>query len=1083
MVGDFAAVAHPKSGPGCIVHLLRREAGRWQWESPMLDPEPSVNINFGATVEMSGRWLAVGTHYRPSNGMGMGRRFYMHRRGSAGWELDRTFDVEFDYGSSTTFASAMALDGDTLALTSSSAAGLRMLVTVYHHDGTTWQKQAELSSPFRSMGAVLALHGDTLVALDRAYSEMGSALIYRRKSGAWELEAQVPAVPLYPPHTPEIQFGKQLAALQGNRLAIGSVEKGRFGVQVYQRQGSAWKKLPSPVLPAGISPKALHWKGEALLIETDKQPGNDAALWVIQGGVWKQLSSLRSAVPDKATILTGAISDDTALVINLSEVTETHSPFGSTYSASDTPEVLFYDLMAMSVFEGPANAGTPVHSSGSTVNLGQIMVGETTTQTFTVSNDTPLLLTLNNVSITGPQAAVFQLPLPPVTLAPGATKLLTLSARPTTAGMNQATLTFSTSGKVLALQVIAVAVSARTAPQITMTTTAFLEPESKALTLIPIVSGTRPNTCQWHKNGRAVSGATFPRLHLDSLKPADAGLYRLIISSPSGKVNGPEIAVGVYRPVRQTIMAKPGQEVTMKAYAWGPDLDWHWYAEESAFVRGSRTDTLRVIHPELDPGMWVAALQMRSAYAEPARFDIYNAAPDPPTVEWQGNWILGGSVEGFGVSNFYESSPRYLVSGLPPGVRLNATTGELSGAPTRVGTYRIEWRVQARGMTSQASITQIYVVVDHYVDDHYVELGLYAGTVPVSEYLPKGGFATLYMTSSGAYSVKLQIGARVSRVAGMLGGAPFERLHTLLPVPGTTKTSLHVASSTSLDLVLEKAPDFYDDESISLQAIETGGFQSSPLPTGLMLTQPLRISAEESRPELPQGSGFASIRMSGVRTANLVGTLPDGSGMTASGPVASTADYQGPRTDSLLVYFCPTASSDWVAGSVELNSLRGSYPNDSTAQLLWGHIAHPGAATYQAAFDPVILRGRGAPYFPPSTGMLMLPLLMEPGYMLRVVLSGGGLSDEVVSVGHLTAAHKAVFALPNTGRTKLDFYVPTGFFTGSHTFAAPLRRTVSLRGMLVPAWSEGHGLFLLPGADGKVRSGRMYLDAAPILEP
>lgn len=1055
---------------------MRRVSGQWQWAH--FNRAPII----GSLKALDGERL-VTSQIDFWTGLIDRRHVTLFHYDGTDWRQETTFEMEHDYGNVTTFESGVDLDGETLAYAETSGGGSESYVKVLHHDGSAWREQARLKTPNkgRYAGVLVALDGDVLATTDKIGHSMmgapqGSLLLYHRQNGQWTLEASFAATPKVLEIDPGLQNSTQLLTLRGNRVAVGSISGGRYGVQVYERQGTKWKRLASPTLPAGISPTALSWAGDALLIETDKKPGNDAALWVLQGGVWKPSVSLRSAVDPEDTILARAASADTVLVANRGEILRDDGVY---FDAPDVPEMLFFDLTSMSIQDGPASPVSPALAEGGVLDFGQVMVAEKTTRAITISNDTPLPLTLTGMSFSGVQAAEFKLQMSVTTLKSGQSKTYPIEHLPTGAGTRAATLRVENSGRALSFRLISEAVTQRVTPRMTMETTAFLKPEHSALTLAPKITGTHPYQCQWLKNGRAVSGAVYPVLHLDSLKPADAGLYRLIISSPSGKVEGPKIAVGVYRPVRRTIMAKLGQEVTMKAYAWGPDLDWRWNVEESAFVRGSRTDTLRLLRPELNPDMWVPALYMRDAYAEPAHFDIdITRAPYPPSVLWEGNWGVGESVEGFRVdSDINEENPHYLVSGLPPGVRLHAVTGELSGAPTRVGTYRIEWRVQARGMTSQALVTTLYV------DSNIPKPGLHAGTLPVSEYLPKGGFATLSMTSSGAYSVKLQTGARITRVAGSIGGDIFERYHSLPPAPGTTKTLLRVADSSWLQLIFEKAPDFYEDEGFFLQAIESSGVQSSPLPAGLVFTQPLRISDEESRPELPQGSGFASIRMSGVRTANLVGTLPDGSGITASGPVASTAGNQGPQDDSLLVYFCPTASSDWVAGSVELNSLRGSYPNDSTAQLLWGHIAHPGAAAYPSAFDPVYLRGRGAPYFPPTSGMLMLPLLMEPEYLLRVMLSGGGLSGDDVSFGHLTVAHKAVFPLPNTGRTMLDFYVPTGFFTGSHTFAVPLRRTVGLRGMLVPAWNEGHGLFLLPGADSKVRSGRLYLDAAPILEP
>ncbi|MCX6855727.1 MAG: hypothetical protein NTV80_12580 [Verrucomicrobia bacterium] len=557
------------------------------------------------------------------------------------------------------------------------------------------------------------------------------------------------------------------------------------------------------------------------------------------------------------------------------------------------------------------------------------------------------------------------------------------------------------------------------------------------------------------------------------MKSTDSGLYRLIITSPTAKVEGPEIAVGVYRPVKQTITAKPGQEVVMKVYAWGPDLIWQWSDDDSAFIRGSRTDTLRVLTPERRPSVWRPSLQMRDASAEPAHFTItLSEVPAPPSIDWQGNWTLGDSVEGARVDSNAEN-PQYLVSGLPPGVRLNAKTGALTGAPNRVGTYRIEWRVRAGGLTSLALVTYLYV------DKTIISSGLYAGPIPANEHMPQGGFATLSMTTSGAYSVKLQIGARIYRIAGSIGGEVFERYHSLPPFLGTTKTTLRIADATFMQLFFELGAGSSADASFVLQPIEASGVQSTALPRSLLFTQPLIPTAVGITPVADHGSGFATIRMTGARTANLVGTLPDGTGITASGPVVSTTYSDYPTGDSLLVYFCPAASTNWVMGDIDLHSLRSGYPDDSTADLIWGYKDPANAPD----FDHIQLKGRGAPYFPPAPGMLLIPALMDTGNVIRLSFSGGGLPQAVVSQGQMSRSHKALFASPNTSRTKLDFHTPTGFFTGSIDVAVPMRKTLTFRGLIVPYLSEGHGIFSNRAEDGKVRTGKVYQDVTWILEP
>ncbi|MCX6855728.1 MAG: choice-of-anchor D domain-containing protein, partial [Verrucomicrobia bacterium] len=304
------------------------------------------------------------------------------------------------------------------------------------------------------VGPLLALDGGTLaIAAKHDFSPpQSNLLLYHRNNGQWTLEATFVANPQAVKNTPELSY--QHLAIHGKRVAVSSVISGRYGVQVYERNGTTWKRLPSPVLPAGLSPTALSWAGEALLIETDKKPGNDAALWVLQGGTWKALSSLRASVGPEDTILARRATAETVMLADLGKVVDTSNTFGSSYSASEAPEILFYDLGSMSVQDGPASVISPSLAGGSTLDFGSVMVGETTTRVITVSNDTPLPFTLSSVTISGPAAADFKITFPVTTIKTGESKTFRLEHLPTGEGRQEATLLIQGSIRPLSFRLL-----------------------------------------------------------------------------------------------------------------------------------------------------------------------------------------------------------------------------------------------------------------------------------------------------------------------------------------------------------------------------------------------------------------------------------------------------------------------------------------------------------------------------------------------------------------------------------------------------------------------------------------------------
>jgi hypothetical protein len=80
----------------------------------------------------------------------------------------------------------------------------------------------------------------------------------------------------------------------------------------------------------------------------------------------------------------------------------------------------------------------------------------------------------------------------------------------------------------------------------------------------------------------------------------------------------------------------------------------------------------------------------------------------------------------------------------------------------------------------------------------------------------------------------------------------------------------------------------------------------------------------------------------------------------------------------------------------------------------------------------------------------------------------------------LTSTHTARFSLPNPSGLRVDFYAPTGFFTGQATLDDPhptiplrrVRRAIGFRGMTFqnPENPHGEGYFLAPPPPGTVSS-------------
>jgi hypothetical protein len=110
----------------------------------------------------------------------------------------------------------------------------------------------------------------------------------------------------------------------------------------------------------------------------------------------------------------------------------------------------------------------------------------------------------------------------------------------------------------------------------------------------------------------------------------------------------------------------------------------------------------------------------------------------------------------------------------------------------------------------------------------------------------------------------------------------------------------------------------------------------------------------------------------------------------------------------------------------------------------------------------------GAKHFAPAPGMLLFGGIDQSTATLFSLEHPSLFPEPIQSPFRLTTRHTALFPAPNLNRLKMNFYAPTGFFTGSFTTTdkltndSPFTRNASFRGMVIPGINRGGGFFLMP---------------------
>lgn len=213
--------------------------------------------------------------------------------------------------------------------------------------------------------------------------------------------------------------------------------------------------------------------------------------------------------------------------------------------------------------------------------------------------------------------------------------------------------------------------------------------------------------------------------------------------------------------------------------------------------------------------------------------------------------------------------------------------------------------------------------------------------------------------------------------------------------------------------------------------------------------------------------GIASLDCSSGFEANLTGLLPDGSGFTTSSPLVRL-ETQAP---GFLVGYDDGRYGNLI-GQIEVNRWpEPSFRAQVGGVLQWHLVPRPGSRALYEGFD-VNFQVSGGTYVPPSPGNLLLTGALKTRQNALILLRGAAHHDQTFT---LTAAHQALFpsGAANPFQAKIDFYAPTGFFTGQfqvqYVLPGPVSRKATrmahFRGLVSQvsgSGSTGHGFYSLP---------------------
>ncbi len=250
--GNIVAIGAPfdpamghKSG---AVFVFEKTPDGLVQQAKLIPPNGHEWGQFGTSVALSGKWLAVGSPGGGHDGGNNGVVYLYIHRGHLwclhGWRLPPGSDKkESDFGSSVAF------DGDTLLVGHSgdnSGGSQSGAAYIYSHEGSKWPRQAMLvpETPIAqarfghsaALSGNIAAVGAPFESNDKAKSA-GAVYVFEKKDGAWKQTAR-----LLPPENVPCNFGERIA-LDGDTLIVGAPQTNGYtgAAHVFVRNAAgAW---------------------------------------------------------------------------------------------------------------------------------------------------------------------------------------------------------------------------------------------------------------------------------------------------------------------------------------------------------------------------------------------------------------------------------------------------------------------------------------------------------------------------------------------------------------------------------------------------------------------------------------------------------------------------------------------------------------------------------------------------------------------------------------------------------------------------------------------------------------------------
>ncbi len=627
-----------------------------------------------------------------------------------------------------------------------------------------------------------------------------------------------------------------------------------------------------------------------------------------------------------------------------------------------------------------------------------------------------------------------------------------------------------------------------------------------------LTEGAPSPTFTWRRGATVVPRQTTKALRIASASLSDAGIYQASARNSAGAASTGQATIVVIDKRPSLQVETPNSNVRLTAQVSGPDLNYQWYRilPDNTYQRinGAENPVLNLLNanPQTDIGSYACEVTIPDGIDSTNKHftgTIVLALSNRPIISnllTLADAIVGANYDRlpeYGFNNL-NNITSIRISGLPPGLTYNASTGRIFGRPTRPGNYMVSFSASNKAGSSNTVQKPMRVF-----SMGSGLSGTFTANVDAIEGINqnKGGRVVVAVTNSGTFTAQLQMGREQFRGSGnmvLINTASDSNGNTFLVYLGSTNIPRPGRSNLNLAFQIVEGNQSFNgvinDGNLTAtfegyRQIWNTQFRQGPL---IMLknqriSETLRhnvlLSIPDnllSRSDLPQGDSYLSATVTLSGTVNIVGRMSDGARFTASSIlspyITETIDDETSNTvadtitrSKVVTPFFQTLNAGTAAlmGDLEfmisdrLSLYLGTsdFPqelppaNQVKGTARWIKDQQPTSDRfYRTGFDAVNLNAVGSLYQSPGTNRLVLNL---PNVAGNAVLDFSKANVETATPNpdlpsfRITTAHTALITGSNPANVRLTINPSTGLISGSFSLAD--RRNASFEGLCISA--------------------------------